>query len=52
MPDQEQPKPNVRQAVPLFGITDMPASLRFHVEGLGIVVKIAWRPDGPDIRWC
>ena len=52
MADQEQPKPNVRQAVPFFGVTDMAASLRFYVDGLGFVVKIAWQPDGPDIRWC
>ena len=27
--------PNVRQAVPFFGVTDIDASLRFYVDGLG-----------------
>jgi len=28
-------KPNVTQAVPFFNVTDMAASLRFYVDGLG-----------------
>ena len=30
---------NVKQAVPFFGVTDMEASLRFYVEGLGFKMK-------------
>jgi hypothetical protein len=26
---------NVKQAVPFFGVTNMDASLRFYVDGLG-----------------
>jgi lactoylglutathione lyase len=50
---------NVKQAVPFFWVTDMEASLRFYVEGLGFTIKRRWSPkDGehrlPDgkIRWC
>jgi len=49
---------NVKQAVPFFGVTNMEASLRFYVEGLGFEMKDWWIPDraedNPDgrIRWC
>jgi len=43
--------PNVTQAVPFFGVTDIDASLRFYVAGLGFVVKQQWTPEG-RIRWC
>jgi lactoylglutathione lyase len=31
--------PNVKQAVPFFGVTHMEASLKFYVEGLGFTMK-------------
>jgi catechol 2,3-dioxygenase-like lactoylglutathione lyase family enzyme len=50
---------NVKQAVPFFGVTDMEASLRFYVDGLGFTMKRQWIPEGDDhypsdgrIRWC
>ena len=43
--------PNVRQAVPFFSVTDIEASLRFYVDGLGFVLKNSWNPEG-RIRWC
>jgi catechol 2,3-dioxygenase-like lactoylglutathione lyase family enzyme len=49
---------NVKQAVPFFGVTNMEASLRFYVDGLGFEMKHWWIPDStedkPDgrIRWC
>jgi len=53
---------NVKQAVPLFGVTNMEASLRFYVDGLGFKMKRWWIPDQADgqddykpdgrIRWC
>jgi catechol 2,3-dioxygenase-like lactoylglutathione lyase family enzyme len=49
---------NVKQAVPFFGVTNMEASLRFYVDGLGFTMKRRWIPDRkedkPDrrIRWC
>lgn len=42
---------NVRQAVPFFGVTDMAASLRFYVDGLGFEVRNRWEPEG-RLRWC
>jgi|SRR6185437_13780405 len=51
---------NVQQAVPFFGVTNMEASLKFYVDGLGFTMKNSWIPDRveencpPDgrIRWC
>ena len=37
---------NVRQAVPFFMVADMPASLRFYVDGLGFRVTKRWEPRG------
>jgi len=42
---------NVKQAVPFFGVTDIEASLRFYVDGLGFVLTNKWVPEG-RIRWC
>ena len=36
---------NVKQAVPFFGVTNMGASLRFYVDGLGFKMKHSWIPD-------
>ena len=51
---------NVKQAVPFFGVTNMEASVRFYVEGLGFKMTRWWIPDQADghyqhdgrIRWC
>lgn len=51
MPTEPKPAPNVKQAVPYFNVTDIDASLRFYVEGLGFVLKNQWTPEG-RIRWC
>ena len=45
------PATNVKQAVPFFNVTDMDASVRFYVDGLGFVMKNKWEPDG-HVRWC
>lgn len=42
---------NVKQAVPFFNVSDIEASLRFYVEGLGFVMTKQWTPEG-RIRWC
>ena len=60
MPDETMTNANVRQAVPFFSVTNMEASLRFYVDGLGFTMKRWWIPDSdqddykPDgrIRWC
>lgn len=52
------PSVNVKQAVPFLGVTNMEASLRFYVDGLGFKLKHWWIPDreehnpGGRIRWC
>ncbi|QHS54340.1 VOC family protein [Mucilaginibacter sp. 14171R-50] len=43
--------PNVKQAVPLFMVTNMEMSLRFYVEGLGFAITKTWVPKG-KIEWC
>jgi catechol 2,3-dioxygenase-like lactoylglutathione lyase family enzyme len=48
---EDQPKPNIRLAVPFFGVTDMDASLRFYVDGLGFTMTKQWIPRG-KIEWC
>ena len=51
MPSTDIRPGNIKQAVPFFGITDIKASLRFYVDGLGFTIKHKWDPDG-RIRWC
>jgi lactoylglutathione lyase len=60
MPVETITSANVKQAVPFFGVTNMEASLRFYVDGLGFKVKRWWTPDDDQrdykpegrIRWC
>ena len=42
---------NVQQAVPFFGVSDMDASLRFYIDGLGFQMKNKWVDEG-KLRWC
>jgi lactoylglutathione lyase len=42
---------NVKQAVPFLNVTNIEASLRFYVDGLGSVVTNQWIPEG-RVRWC
>ena len=42
---------NVEKAVPFFGITNMEASLRYYVDGLGFEMTNKWVVDG-RVRWC
>ncbi len=42
---------NVQQAVPFLMITNMEASLRFYVEGLGFIMTNKWIDEG-RLRWC
>lgn len=45
------PTPNVRQAVPFFGVANMERSLAFNCNGLGFTLKNSWNPQG-RIRGC
>jgi lactoylglutathione lyase len=43
--------PNVEQAIPFFMVSDMEASIRFYIDGLGFRRTKKWIVDG-KIRWC
>ena len=51
MPIEPKHAANVKQAVPFFNVSDIEASLRFYVEGMGFVMTRHWAPEG-RIRWC
>jgi catechol 2,3-dioxygenase-like lactoylglutathione lyase family enzyme len=42
---------NVKQALPFLNVTNIEASLRFYVDGLGCMVTNQWVPEG-RVRWC
>ena len=44
-------EPNVQQAVPFFMVSNIEASLRFYIDGLGFQRTNQWIVDG-KIRWC
>jgi lactoylglutathione lyase len=44
-------EPNVEQAVPLFWVRDINASIRFYVDGLGFEMTRKWIDEG-QLRWC
>jgi lactoylglutathione lyase len=45
------PTGNLTQAVPFFMVTNMDASLRFYVDGLGFRKTCEWVPHG-KLEWC
>jgi lactoylglutathione lyase len=44
-------QPNIQYAAPFFMVSDMEASLKFYVDGLGFTVQNTWKPHG-KIEWC
>ena len=44
-------EPNVHQVVPFFMVTNLEASLRFYIDGLGFQRTKQWIVDS-KIRWC
>lgn len=44
-------EPNVKQAVPFLGVTDIETSLRFYVDGIGFKLTKQWVDNG-KLRWC
>ncbi len=44
-------KPNIAEVVPFLRVADMPASIRFYVDGLHARIAARWEPDG-ELRWC
>ena len=51
MPPETNSDPNVKQAVPFFMVSNIEASLRFYVDGLGFTRTNQWIVDS-KIRWC
>src|SRR5882762_6695344 len=51
MNNEQAVKPNIKQAMPFFWVSDMAASLRFYVNGLGFTMANKWEPRG-TIEWC
>jgi lactoylglutathione lyase len=51
MTPETEPEPNIQQAVPFFMVSNMEASLRFYVDGLGFERTNQWIVDN-KIRWC
>jgi lactoylglutathione lyase len=42
---------NVKQAVPFFMVSNLEASLRYYVDGLGFRMTNKWIDEG-KLRWC
>jgi lactoylglutathione lyase len=51
MTPETKPESNVQQAVPFFMVSNMEASLRFYVDGLGYKRTNQWIVDN-KVRWC
>lgn len=45
------PEPNVKQTVPFFAVSNLEASLRYYVDGLGFEMTKKWIDEG-KLRWC
>jgi len=46
-----QTEPNVKQAVPLFAVSNIEDSVRYYVDGLGFDMTKKWIDEG-KLRWC
>ena len=44
-------EPNVKQAVPFFGVASIEASVRYYVDGLGFEMTKRWIDEG-KLCWC
>jgi lactoylglutathione lyase len=42
---------NVEQTVPFFAVSNIEASVRYYVDGLGFAMTKKWTPEG-HLRWC
>jgi lactoylglutathione lyase len=47
----ENDQPNIQYSTPLFMVSDMEASLKFYLDGLGFKMLNTWTPRG-KIEWC
>jgi lactoylglutathione lyase len=54
MPVEAYPEklaPNIQQVVPFLWVSNLEASLRFYVDGMGFEKTKEWIDDG-KLRWC
>jgi lactoylglutathione lyase len=51
MTQEDRTEPNVEQAVPFFGVSDIEASVHYYVDGLGFEMARQWIDEG-QLRWC
>ncbi len=51
MSNETKIKPNVKQAVPFFAVSNMVESIRYYVDGLGFAMTNQWTLRG-KIEWC
>lgn len=51
MSQEKKNDPNVRQAVPFFGVSNIEQSVRYYVDGLGFEMTKNWIHEG-KLRWC
>ena len=51
MSSEPKTEPNVKQAVPFFRVSNIEASVRYYVDGLGFEMTHQWMPEG-KLQWC
>jgi catechol 2,3-dioxygenase-like lactoylglutathione lyase family enzyme len=51
MEHETKTEPNVKQAVPFFGVANIEESVRYYVDGLGFEMTKKWIDEG-KLRWC
>jgi lactoylglutathione lyase len=51
MDHQTKTETNVQQAVPFFRVSNIEASVRYYVDGLGFEMTKKWIDEG-KLRWC
>jgi len=48
---EKKTESNVKQAVPLFSVSNIEESVRYYVDGLGFEMTKKWIDEG-KLRWC
>ena len=51
MDAEAKTEPNVKQAVPFFGVSNIEESVQYYVHGLGFEMTKNWIDEG-KLRWC
>jgi catechol 2,3-dioxygenase-like lactoylglutathione lyase family enzyme len=51
MDPEAQTEANVKQAVPFFAVSNIEASVRYYVDGLGFEMTKKWIHEG-KLEWC